>query len=262
MYHSMVVFLFCPLYNCQPVGLLSSLPVHAGGKRHAPGWPPPRPPCPHALPRLSGRKPEDTMAHSTLQKHGPCRLSWSKRFPSAGSCRGGTPVGNQFVVLCTACGNDYASYPALSLHRKKKHKTPPVTGDGSGGVTGDGSGGVAGDGSGGVAGDGSGGVTGDGSGGVTGDGSGGVAGDGSGGVAGDGSGGVAGDGSGGVAGDGSGGVLMHVITIVALWWFMCLWEQNMCVDWHGCHDTCSSVNRLRMGGHALHSNVMASDLHK
>ena len=26
MYHSMVVFLFCPLYNCQPVGLLSSLP--------------------------------------------------------------------------------------------------------------------------------------------------------------------------------------------------------------------------------------------
>ena len=98
-----------------------------------------------------------------------------------------------YAYKCSECGNDYASYPALSLHRKKKHKTLPVTGDGSGGVTSDGSGGVAGDGSGGIAGDRSGGIAGDGSGGVAGDGSGGVAGDGSGGVAGDGSGGVAGD---------------------------------------------------------------------
>ena len=111
-----------------------------------------------------------------------------------------------YAYKCSECGNEYASYPALYLRRKRNHTMPPVTGDGSGGVTGDGSGGVTGDGSGGVTGGGSGGVTEDGSGGVTGDGSGGITGEGSGGVAGDGSGGVTGDGSGGVTGDGSGGV--------------------------------------------------------
>jgi hypothetical protein len=55
-----------------------------------------------------------------------------------------------YAYKCSECGNEYASYPALYLHRKRNHTMPPVTQDGSGG---DGSGGVTGDGSGGVTGD-------------------------------------------------------------------------------------------------------------
>ena len=40
-----------------------------------------------------------------------------------------------YAFKCSECGNEYASYSALYLHRKKNHTTPPVTGDGSGGGT-------------------------------------------------------------------------------------------------------------------------------
>ena len=40
-----------------------------------------------------------------------------------------------YAFKCSVCGNEYASYNALFLHRKRNHTMPPVTGDGSGGGT-------------------------------------------------------------------------------------------------------------------------------